>query len=211
MATVIPFEERAVAHLRRRLGAIEEANQDLIAFARGHSGAVASIHEAVLAGLEAESIESLFHVITQEWPLLGHIHQISYSIPYASTSAARGIGDLLLNYRIQLTSDTRGIPAFSPRISVILPTGDSGRGRTARLVSNVPSAQLHTPLRATAARAARSGPVSLTPVGAKSSGRPTARICHGSPFSSASACNSAPSNVVKPAARQPRVSTAEAR
>ena len=66
--------------------------------------------------------------ITQEWPLLGHIHQISYSIPYASTSAARGIGDLLLNYRIQLTSDTRGIPAFSPRISVILPTGDSGRG-----------------------------------------------------------------------------------
>ena len=41
MATVIPFEERAVAHLRERLGAVEEANQDLIAFARGHSGAVA--------------------------------------------------------------------------------------------------------------------------------------------------------------------------
>ena len=44
MATVIPFEERAVAHLRERLGAVEEANQDLIAFARGHSGAVTSIH-----------------------------------------------------------------------------------------------------------------------------------------------------------------------
>ena len=37
MATVIPFEERAVAHLRQRLGAVEEANQDLIAFARGDS------------------------------------------------------------------------------------------------------------------------------------------------------------------------------
>ena len=44
MAKVIPFEERAVAHLRERLGEAVEANQDLIAFARGHSGAVASIH-----------------------------------------------------------------------------------------------------------------------------------------------------------------------
>src|ERR671911_268866 len=36
MGRVIQFEERAVAHLRERLGVIEEANQDLIAFARGH-------------------------------------------------------------------------------------------------------------------------------------------------------------------------------
>jgi len=43
MGRVIPFEERAVARLRERLGAAEEANQDLLAFARGHSGAVASI------------------------------------------------------------------------------------------------------------------------------------------------------------------------
>jgi hypothetical protein len=48
MATVIPFEERAVAHLRERLGAAEEANQDLIAFARGHSGATAPRLDAVL-------------------------------------------------------------------------------------------------------------------------------------------------------------------
>src|SRR5947207_15735378 len=68
MATVIPFEERAVAHLRERLGAVEEANQDLIAFARGHSGAVASIHAAVLAAIEAEGLDHLLHVVTQEWP-----------------------------------------------------------------------------------------------------------------------------------------------
>src|ERR671920_2468252 len=68
MATVIPFEERAVARLRERLGAAEEANQDLIAFARGHSGAVASIHEAVLAAIEAEGFDHLIHVVTQDWP-----------------------------------------------------------------------------------------------------------------------------------------------
>ena len=57
MARVIPFQDHALASLRERLGAAEEANQDLIAFARGHSGAVAAIHEAVIAGIEADSID----------------------------------------------------------------------------------------------------------------------------------------------------------
>lgn len=80
MATVIPFEERAVATLRQRLGAVEEANQDLIAFARGHSGAVASIHSAVLAAIEADSIETLLHVVTQEWPLILGIDAVALSL-----------------------------------------------------------------------------------------------------------------------------------
>src|SRR3954454_12534975 len=79
MATVIPFEERAVAHLRNRLGAVEEANQDLIPFARGHSGAVASIHEAVLAAIDAEGVEGLLHVVTQEWPLILGIDAVALS------------------------------------------------------------------------------------------------------------------------------------
>src|SRR5215212_8278987 len=80
MATVIPFEERAVAHLRQRLGAVEEANQDLIAFARGHSGAVASIHAAVLAAVETDSIDGLLHVVTQEWPLILGIDAVALSL-----------------------------------------------------------------------------------------------------------------------------------
>ncbi len=70
MGSVISFEERAVAQLRQRLGVAEEANQDLIAFARGHSGAAASIHEAVLAAMDADGFDALLHVITQEWPLI---------------------------------------------------------------------------------------------------------------------------------------------
>src|SRR3954466_11325778 len=80
MATVIPFEERAVAHLRERLGAVEEANEDLIAFARGHSGAVASIHSAVLAAIDADGIEGLLHVVTQEWPLILGIDAVALSL-----------------------------------------------------------------------------------------------------------------------------------
>ena len=80
MATVIPFEERAVAHLRERLGAAEEANQDLIAFARGHSGAVSSIHAAVLAAIDTDSIDGLLHVVTQEWPLILRIDAVALSL-----------------------------------------------------------------------------------------------------------------------------------
>lgn len=80
MATVIPFEERAVAHLRERLGEAREANEDLIAFARGHSGAVASIHEAVIAAIETDSVEGLLHVVTQEWPLILGIDAVALSL-----------------------------------------------------------------------------------------------------------------------------------
>lgn len=80
MATVIPFEERAVAQLRQRLGAAEEANQDLIAFARGHSGAVASIHAAVLAAIDADGVDGLLHVVTQEWPLILGIDAVALSL-----------------------------------------------------------------------------------------------------------------------------------
>jgi len=68
MSRVIPFEERAVAHLRDRLGAANSANEDLIAFARGHSGATAAIHAAVLAIIEADSLEALLDVVRLDWP-----------------------------------------------------------------------------------------------------------------------------------------------
>lgn len=70
MGQLIQFEETAVASLRQRLGAAESANEDLVAFARGHSGAVAAIHRAVLAAIEAASIEELLTSVTVEWPKL---------------------------------------------------------------------------------------------------------------------------------------------
>jgi len=68
MGRVISFEEGAVARLRDRLGEAETARADLLAFARGHSGAVASIHHAVLSVIEAESLDELIAVVTGDWP-----------------------------------------------------------------------------------------------------------------------------------------------
>lgn len=131
MATVIPFEERAVASLRRRLGAVEEANQDLIAFARGHSGAVASIHEAVIAAIEAESIESLFHVVTQEWPLILGIDSVALSLIVgeqgfrADGGGVQRVNPVLLRREIarvgcvQMKTVERGHPLFGPACDLI--------------------------------------------------------------------------------------------
>jgi len=70
MGRVISFEDRAVASLRDRLGQAESARADLLAFARGHSGAVASIHRAVLAAMEAGSLDDLLTVVTYDWPTM---------------------------------------------------------------------------------------------------------------------------------------------
>jgi uncharacterized protein len=131
MATVIPFEERAVARLRDRLGAVEEANQDLIAFARGHSGAVASIHEAVLAAIDADSIECLFHVVTQEWPLILGIDAVALSLIVGDKGfRADGSGIQLVDPAIlrravdaidgvEMRKVERGHPLFGPACDLI--------------------------------------------------------------------------------------------
>lgn len=68
MGSVHSFEDRAVARLRARLGAAEEANQDLIAFARGHHGTVSAIHRAVLGAMQSPDLAALTEVVTRKWP-----------------------------------------------------------------------------------------------------------------------------------------------
>jgi uncharacterized protein YigA (DUF484 family) len=84
MAQLIQFEERAVATLRERLGAAEEANEDLVAFARGHSGAVASINRAVLEAIESPSLEGLLHVVTGRWPEILSIDFVAVGLQLAN-------------------------------------------------------------------------------------------------------------------------------
>jgi hypothetical protein len=66
---------------------------------------------------------------TEEWPVLGQTHQASVTFTAARLDgASSGIGDLSLNYRLQAvgSGDTR--VAFSPRLTMVLPTGDEKRG-----------------------------------------------------------------------------------
>jgi hypothetical protein len=63
---------------------------------------------------------------TQEWPLGGMTHQFSYTIPFSGGSPSTHLDAVLINYRYQALVEGPGRPAFSPRLSLILPTGPRG-------------------------------------------------------------------------------------
>ena len=136
MGSVIDFEQRAVASLRARVAEVEEANQDLIAFARGHSGAVAAIHEAVLAAVEADGFDHLIHVVTQDWPLMLGLDAVAMALfvgdkGYRADSGGlqlvdprilrRSIGDALESGcgSVLLRGVERGHPLFGPASDLI--------------------------------------------------------------------------------------------
>jgi hypothetical protein len=80
---------------------------------------------------------------TQEWPAAGIRHQLSTTVVLARTdSGARGLGDFALNYRYQLVGDGSADLAVSPRLTVLLPTGDFSRS----LGAGAPSAQVSLPV-----------------------------------------------------------------
>jgi len=65
---------------------------------------------------------------TQEWPVRSERHQFSYSLAVIDTGPDAGLGDTLVHYRYQASMDAPGRVAFSPRVTLILPSGDSDRG-----------------------------------------------------------------------------------
>ncbi|TAK18102.1 MAG: hypothetical protein EPO35_01655 [Acidobacteria bacterium] len=54
---------------------------------------------------------------TQEWPLGGQRHQFSYTVPFSRAGGAGDIGDVFVNYRVQVWDGGDARPAFSPRLS----------------------------------------------------------------------------------------------
>lgn len=76
-------------------------------------------------------------VFTQEWPIHSQTHQFSYTVPLSTvfdhpdgepSTDVEDFDDILLNYRYQMWTETDCCPAFSPRFSLILPTGDEHEG-----------------------------------------------------------------------------------
>jgi hypothetical protein len=72
------------------------------------------------------------YTFTQEWPFRGMKRQLSYSIPVLQESGSgTGLGDVALNFRYQLLGDGGDGLHIAPRATVLLPTGDEGKGRGA--------------------------------------------------------------------------------
>ena len=90
------------------------------------------------------------YTFTQEWPLGGLDHQLSYSLalldPGPGVSA--GLGDVAINYRHQLTGDPDARLLVAPRVSVLVPTGSESTGRgagTFGIQGNLPVSRVFAP------------------------------------------------------------------
>ena len=87
-----------------------------------------------------------YYSFTQEWPLGGVRHQLSWTLPVQRLTLPdqvfAGLGDVALNYRLQLVGDGDATLAIAPRLSVFLPTGSDEHGLGAggvALQANVPA------------------------------------------------------------------------
>jgi hypothetical protein len=124
LAAVTPAAAQEVEHIADNSFLIEEAyNQE--------AGVVQHINNFV----HEEAGDSWLYVFTQEWPLGGMRHQLSYTVPLVSPEGfGTGLGDILLNYRYQAVGDGESALHVAPRISLVLPTGseedDRGSGST---------------------------------------------------------------------------------
>ena len=66
---------------------------------------------------------------TQEWPLGGIRHQLSYTVPVLDAGIGTGIGDVAVNYRFQAAGNPMASFVAAPRVSLIVPSGSETRGR----------------------------------------------------------------------------------
>jgi len=81
---------------------------------------------------------------TQEWPVPGIRHQLSYTIPFSRQDQIDAFNDVLINYRYQVMEGESGSLAIAPRLSLSLPTGDAAEGfgaGKAGLQWNVPASK----------------------------------------------------------------------
>ncbi len=90
------------------------------------------------------------YTLTDEWPVCGQKNQLSITLSGINVSGAGtgglGWGDTALNYRYQLVGAGDARVAVAPRLSLLLPTGDSNRGHGAGALgfqTNIPVSFQH--------------------------------------------------------------------
>jgi hypothetical protein len=92
-----------------------------------------------ISGFQFMKDKTWLYTLTDEWPAGGRKHQLSATIPLMKTDGV-GFGDILLNYRYQAIYKKR--IAFSPRFSLILPSGNYRKG----FGGGVPGYQINLPV-----------------------------------------------------------------
>ncbi len=130
-ANVVDFQTEALGRMRSKMARLGAENAQLLAFARGNQGAMAQVHAAALAALDADGFDHLVHVITADWvDILGLDGVVIMLESGRQLMRATGTGVQLIksgeinrlmpnNLAVVLESTPSGAPAFGPAASLI--------------------------------------------------------------------------------------------
>ena len=69
------------------------------------------------------------YAFTQEWSLGGIRHQLGYTLPVLDAGFGTGIGDVGINYRVQVAGNPKARFLAAPRLTLLIPTGSDADGR----------------------------------------------------------------------------------
>ncbi len=128
---VVDFHTEALGRLRKQVAALGEEREELLSFARGHQGAAAQIHTAVLAVLDADGLDHLIHTITADWVDILGLDAVSLLLDAGRQQVrATTTGmQLLKNADVKklmpgdapvlMDTTPRGAPAFGPAADLI--------------------------------------------------------------------------------------------
>lgn len=130
MSRVVDFEPHALARLRTRVAELDEANADLLAYARGHVGAASQIHVAALAAMEADGFEHLIHVVTQDWVDILGVDAVALALSTETEAVRTGpqglqmidpglLKPLIAGPAVTLRAVPRGAAVFGPAAALI--------------------------------------------------------------------------------------------
>jgi uncharacterized protein len=134
-AKVVDFQTEALGRLRKQVAALGEEREELLSFARGHQGASAQIHAAVLAVLDADGLDHLIHIITADWVDILGLDAIALLLEAGKQQVrATSTGMQLLkgaefkklmpgDATVLLETTAHGAPAFGPAEKLILSQG----------------------------------------------------------------------------------------
>jgi hypothetical protein len=109
------------------------------------------------------------YALTDEWPVNGQRHQLSLTVPLENALAGNSaaLGDIALNYRLQLVGSGETRLAVTPRLTVLFPTAAKELGGGTRAVQGaLASSYMATPRLALHTNAG----LTLTPSGQTSVG-----------------------------------------
>lgn len=129
MGQVISFRDNALIELREKVAALDEANADLVAFARGHSGAVSQIHAAALSALDAEGLDHLIHIVTQDWPDSLGLDAVAIALSAGDRGVRAGTSGLQMVAPLYIDAATAGAVVMR-----IVEQGDNVFGPAAELI-----------------------------------------------------------------------------